>query len=91
MHHVLDPRTGSPSATVLASVTVVANAGWLAEAHATAALLGGWEDAIGYLEHSGLTGIAVRRDGAVTSTNDIHVDSSHAGSGQVESSERGSR
>ena len=37
-HHQIDPRTGRPSTTDLAAVTVIARAGWLAEVHATAAL-----------------------------------------------------
>ena len=40
-HHVIDPRTGRPSTTDLAAVTVVAPCGWQAEAAATALLLSG--------------------------------------------------
>ena len=40
-HHTIDPATGAPSDTDLAAVTVFAACGWMAEAHATAVLLGG--------------------------------------------------
>ena len=62
-HHVIDPRTGSCSATDLAAVTVVAKAGWEAETHATAALLGGAYRALDYLESHDLDGVAVTLDG----------------------------
>lgn len=39
VHHVMDPRTGRPSSGPLASVTVVATAGWLAEVLAQALLV----------------------------------------------------
>ncbi len=73
-HHVIDPATGSDSDTDLAAVTVVANAGWMAEAHATGALLRGTRGAIGYLEARGLAGVAVAADGTVTSTCDLGIE-----------------
>ena len=51
-HHVIDPATGADSHTDLASVTVIAGAGWLAEAHATAALLCGSHDVLAYLSRA---------------------------------------
>jgi len=78
-HHVIDPATGMTSRTDLAAVTVVANAGWLAEAHATAALLRGSTKAMTYLEAQGLSGLAVTHNGHVMSTPDIGVDSSGSG------------
>ena len=73
-HHVIDPATGTTSRTDLAAVTVVANAGWLAEAHATAALLRGSSEAIRYLQARGLSGLAVTHDGQVASTPDIQIE-----------------
>ncbi len=70
-HHIIDPATGTVSTTDLATVTVVANAGWLAEAHATAALLAGRAAAIDYLDAHGLTGVAIDTTGAVSATVDI--------------------
>ncbi|MBT4985377.1 MAG: FAD:protein FMN transferase [Ilumatobacter sp.] len=70
-HHIIDPTTGEPSATDLATVTVVANAGWLAEAHATAALLAGSGGAVAYLNSHGLAGVVIDAIGAVSGTPGI--------------------
>ncbi len=70
-HHVIDPETGTTSTTDLATVTVVATAGWLAEAHATAALLTGSGGVIEYLDAHGLSGLAVDMNGVVSCTADI--------------------
>jgi len=75
-HHVIDPTTGSDSDTDLAAVTVVANAGWLAEAHATAAILCGTAGAVDYLNGRGLAGVAIAADGSVTSTAGLGVEQS---------------
>jgi thiamine biosynthesis lipoprotein len=78
-HHVIDPATGTTSRTDLAAVTVVAKAAWLAEAHATAALLRGSSEAISYLHARGLSGLAVSHDGEVTSTLDIRIEPATSG------------
>ncbi len=65
-HHVIDPVTQTCATTDLAAVTVIAGAGWAAEAHATAALLAGSERALGYLDNHQLDGIAMTLDGAVS-------------------------
>lgn len=70
-HHVIDPWTGAPSATDLWSVTVVARSGWLAEAHATAALLAGSDHVIDYLDRNLLSGVAVVDDGRVLTSEDL--------------------
>lgn len=70
-HHLIDAITGDESPTDLASVTVVANAGWLAEAHATAALSSGTRAVIDYLVDRGLSGVAVDSNGAMISTPDL--------------------
>jgi len=72
-HHVIDPTTGATATTDLAAVTVIAPAGWSAEAHATAALLAG-DDAIQMLEARGLQGIVTRHDGATTTTTGLAAD-----------------
>jgi FAD:protein FMN transferase len=56
-HHVIDPHTGTCASTDLAAVTVIARAGWEAEVHATAALLCGAEQALGYLTRRQLDGV----------------------------------
>ncbi len=62
-HHHVDPRTNECSATDLAAVTVVAPTGWLAEAHASAALLAGADQVMSYLSTHGLDGLAITTDG----------------------------
>ena len=68
MHHVLDPRTETCATTDLAAVTVIAGAGWEAEAHATAALLAGSGGVLGYLERHELDGLATTLDGTTLTT-----------------------
>jgi len=67
-HHVIDPATQACATTDLAAVTVVARAGWEAEAHATAALLSGSERALDYLERHELDGIVTTLDGSTRMT-----------------------
>ena len=67
-HHALDPLTRTSSTTDLAAVTVVARAGWEAEAHATAALLGGSEHVLDYLDRHGLEGVATTLDGTTVAS-----------------------
>lgn len=62
-HHALDPLTHTCATTDLATVTVIARAGWEAEAHATAALLCGSERALDYLGMHGLEGVAMTLEG----------------------------
>jgi len=79
-HHVIDPWTGSPSTTDLSSVTVVARSGWLAEAHATAAVLSGSQHVIDYLDRHDLSGLAVASDDRVLTTDDLAELCSESGS-----------
>lgn len=65
-HHVIDPTTRTCATTDLAAVTVIARTGWEAEVHATAALLCGAEQALGYLDSHGLCGVATTLDGVTT-------------------------
>ncbi|MFV0526265.1 MAG: FAD:protein FMN transferase [Acidimicrobiales bacterium] len=67
-HHLIDPATGAPSTTDLAAVTVIAPTGWLAEAHATAATLGGSRGLAAYGTEHGLDALGVTHDGARVAT-----------------------
>lgn len=62
-HHLIDPSTGLPSRSALATVTAVAPEGWRAEAHAKAALLEGENDALRWLDSYGVPGVVVHDDG----------------------------
>ncbi len=72
-HHLVDPHLAAQSSTDLATVTVIARSGWIAEAHATAALLAGSDGAIAHLDRHDLTGIAVGLDGTVHATVDVAI------------------
>jgi thiamine biosynthesis lipoprotein len=70
-HHHIDPATGVESTTDLAAVTVIARCGWLAEVHATAAMLSGRAGVVQYLDRHDLSGIALGDDGSVLVTSDL--------------------
>lgn len=87
-HHAIDPRHRAPSLTDLDAVTVIDRSGWLAEVHATAALLEGSSTVIRYLEHHGLSGLAVTSAGGMLATGDLADDlHDHAVSVMTTSSE----
>lgn len=65
-HHVLDPRTGSMSASDLVQVTVVAPDACTAEWSATAALLQKADDAAVWLHQQGRTAILLTEDRAIS-------------------------
>jgi FAD:protein FMN transferase len=70
-HHVIDPLARDQSTTDLATVTVIGRAGWLAEVHATAALLAGTRGVLDYLGRNELSGIAIDLDGRLIATADL--------------------
>lgn len=64
LHHLIDPRTGRPSASDAVQVTAVAPSTVLADYHAKVALLLGVEDGREYLEREPeVDGLIVRSDG----------------------------
>jgi thiamine biosynthesis lipoprotein len=65
MHHLLDPRTGLPAASGVASVTVIAGDAWRAEVLAKAAFLAGPVDGGALVTDAGATGLVVTDDGDV--------------------------
>jgi thiamine biosynthesis lipoprotein len=64
-HHLIDPRTGRPCESDVASVSVVADCGWRAEALAKAALLVGVDRALPLLAANSATGLVVDWRGRV--------------------------
>lgn len=65
MHHLIDPRTGQPAASDLASVTVLAPTTVQAEVTAKVVLILGGEEGRRYLERERLSGLLVDRAGGV--------------------------
>jgi len=64
-HHLLDPRTGRPVASGLASVTVLAAEAAWGEVHAKAALVAGAHEGRSLIERAGLSALFVHDDGRV--------------------------
>ncbi|NNF55372.1 MAG: FAD:protein FMN transferase [Acidimicrobiales bacterium] len=67
-HHLIDPTTEAVAQPDLVAVTIFAPAGWLAEAHATAAILGGADRFASYTDWFGLQGVAVTAEGHLIET-----------------------
>lgn len=63
MHHLIDPRTGLPSASDLFAVTVIAPATMQAEVAAKVALILGQAAGQAYLERWGLAGLLIGQHG----------------------------
>jgi thiamine biosynthesis lipoprotein len=64
-HHLIDPRTGAPSTSALAAVTVTASSAEAAEVAAKTALLAGGAGALDVLARlPGAEGLAYEQDGA---------------------------
>lgn len=68
LHHLLDPATGAPAESGLATVTVLAGEAWWAEVLAKAAFVAGAGDGCALLEAAGVDGVLVGIDGVVTET-----------------------
>ncbi|MCY0955167.1 FAD:protein FMN transferase [Streptomyces sp. H27-S2] len=63
-HHLIDPVSGAPAASEVATVTVVAGEAHWAEVLAKAALIAGLNDGAALLEKHGVAGLLVTEDGA---------------------------
>jgi FAD:protein FMN transferase len=67
MHHIVDPRTGSPAAGPWRTATVAAPCALAANVASTAAIVLG-DEAVGWLEGRGIAARLVHRDGTVRRT-----------------------
>ena len=63
-HHLIDPATGRPARTGLASATVVASRGWQAEVFAKGAFVAGLSEGLVLLARAGVEGVLVGDDGS---------------------------
>jgi thiamine biosynthesis lipoprotein len=68
-HHLIDPSTGRPADVGVASATVIAGQGWIAEVLAKAAFLVGSADATTMLGTLGADGMLVLDDGTERRSN----------------------
>jgi thiamine biosynthesis lipoprotein len=73
LHHLIDPRTGAPAETGLASVTVVAGEAWHAEVLAKAAFVAGPEEGRALVTQAGATGLFVTDDGDVVELDGLEA------------------
>jgi thiamine biosynthesis lipoprotein len=65
LHHLIDPRRGTPAQSGLSSVTVVAGESWRAEVLAKAAFVAGAHEGAALVVGAGSTGLFVHDDGRV--------------------------
>ncbi len=77
-HHLIDPRTGHPAASGVASVTAIASSAARAETLAKAALLLGPREGILFLEERGVKGILVLDGGHLELTPSLQKELQHA-------------
>jgi thiamine biosynthesis lipoprotein len=71
--HVIDPDTGRPSTTEVASVTVLAGEAWMAEVMAKAAAVAGFEHAVDVIDDAGVSGIVIAADGRMRISSRLGV------------------
>ena len=72
-HHIVDPRTGYPSDSDLASATVIAKQSIDGDGFSTALLLMGSYWAKNYAEgHPNLEAVLITRDGRIEATSGMH-------------------
>jgi len=73
-HHILDPHTGYPVESNLASVTVVSGSGFLSDALSTAAFSLGKERGMKLLEDYGAEGVFIDTDMNIYTTDGIEFE-----------------
>jgi thiamine biosynthesis lipoprotein len=69
--HIIDPRSGYPSRSDVAGVTVVADQSIVADALSTAVFVLGSEQGMGLVEQSGTQAVVVKNDGSVMVTEGL--------------------
>ena len=72
-HHLIDPTTGAPTESDLATVTVLVSKGWWAEAAATAAVVAGRSEGLAMLRDVRLSALAVDCEGEAHMVGNIEA------------------
>lgn len=70
-HHIIDPRTGRPSETDIAGVTLVGRSAEVLDALTTSAFIAGAEEAVGLIKQFGVEGAFVLKDRRVLVTKGL--------------------
>ena len=70
-HHLIDPATGCPASTGIASVTAVGPSGAWAEIVAKAVFLNGGAPLDGWVEALGAAALIIDDDGAIRTVGDL--------------------
>ena len=77
-HHIVDPKTGYPSESELAGVTLIGDCAEQLDALSTATFMMGMRDAIPLLNELGIEAVFVAKNGDVFSTDGFTKSSSNA-------------
>ena len=77
VHHVIDPRLGTPAQNGVLAVVATAPTAWWAEGIAKAALVAGPDAAVDVLERCGVGGWVFLEDGRIRQTLDVAAIAGH--------------